>query len=313
MKKITLLAFSAAIAVNACAQQNRTAMKYAKLITAGHAKKHLSILASDAYEGRETGKPGAEKAANYIAAEFKRLGLKAPNGSYFFNVPLVQKVLKMSAFTVNGKSFVLGTDFFPNGSVVDNDIKGSDIVFVGYGTESEIGTTDLAGKIVLWINEDKPEAGKAANTAPRMSTARQAIVKNLQSKNPAAIVAANGELTAMLKRYGRNVTSPRLVIKEDAKPGKPPVPVFMVVPAIADELLKSTGKTYADLKTDVAANPIAAAKADFVATYNNEQTDVKAVDVVGFMPGTDLKNEVLVFSAHYDHIGLETQSKQRCR
>jgi acetylornithine/succinyldiaminopimelate/putrescine aminotransferase len=88
MKKITLWAFSTAFVLNACAQQNPTAVKYAQLISADDAKKHLSILASDAFEGRETGKPGAEKAANYIAAEFKRLGLQAPvNGSYFLNVP----------------------------------------------------------------------------------------------------------------------------------------------------------------------------------------------------------------------------------
>lgn len=305
MKKVTLLAFSTALAVNAFAQQNPTAMKYGKLISAEDAKRHLSILASDAFEGRETGKPGAEKAANYIAGEFKKLGLQAPvNGSYFFDVPLVQNLLKVSAFTVNGKAFTLGEDFFPNGNVPDNNIKGSDVVFVGYGTESEIGSADLAGKIVLWINEDKPEAGKTANTAPRMSTVRMAIVKNLQSKNPIAIVAANGELTAMLKRYGRNVTSPRLTIKEDVKAPKAAIPVFMVTPAVADELVKSTGKTYADLKAAAATTPVVTTKADFVAVYANEHTDVKAVDVVGFMPGTDLKDEVLVFSAHYDHIGL---------
>ena len=68
-------------------------------------KKHLSIIASDEFEGRETGKPGAEKAANYIADEFKKLGLQAPvNGSYFLNVPLTENSLKITHFTVNGSS-----------------------------------------------------------------------------------------------------------------------------------------------------------------------------------------------------------------
>ncbi len=300
------MAFSAAIAVSACAQQNPTAMKYGKLITAEDAKKHLSILASDEFEGRETGKPGAEKAANYIAGEFKKLGLQAPvNGSYFFDVPLVQNMLKVSTFTINGKAFALGEDFFPNGSVPDNSIKTSDVVFVGFGTDSELGTTDIAGKVVLWINEDKPEAGKTANTAPRMSTARLKVLKALQDKKPAVILAANGDLIPLLKRFGRSIASPRLTIKEGAAAVKAVVPVFQVTTAIADELLKSTGKTYADLKSAVATTPVVAAKADFVATYGNEHTDVKAVDVVGFMPGTDLKDEVLVFSAHYDHIGLQ--------
>ena len=78
MKRLPLWITALGFTMNACAQQNATAVKYAKLITADDAKKHLSILASDEFEGRETGKPGAEKAANYIANEFKKLGLEAP-------------------------------------------------------------------------------------------------------------------------------------------------------------------------------------------------------------------------------------------
>src|SRR4051812_11263093 len=173
MKKVSLFITALAIGASACAQQNATAVKYGKLITADDARKHLSILASDEFEGRETGKPGAEKAANYIAGEFKKLGLKAPvNGSYFFNVPLVQSALKVSTFAVNGKAFVLGQDFIPNGSVPDKSIKDTEVVFVGFGTESEIGSANLSGKVVLWINEDKPEEGKTPNIAVRMTTAR---------------------------------------------------------------------------------------------------------------------------------------------
>src|SRR4051812_7332495 len=123
MKKIYLLAISSAFALNACAQQNPTIIKYAKLITADDAKKHLSIIASDAFEGRETGKPGAEKAANYIAAEFKRLGLQAPvNGSYFLDVPLTQNLLQVTDFTVNGKTFNYGKDFYLTGTYPDNNL-----------------------------------------------------------------------------------------------------------------------------------------------------------------------------------------------
>ncbi len=87
------------------AQKNTDPEKYAKYINAEDARKHLSILASDEYEGRETGKPGADKAANYIANEFKKLGLQAPvNGSYFLDVPLVENVFKVSSFTLNGSA-----------------------------------------------------------------------------------------------------------------------------------------------------------------------------------------------------------------
>src|ERR1700733_14151690 len=103
MKKVSLCITMLALAASAYAQKSGDPAKYAKYISAEDAKKHLSILASDEYEGRETGKPGADKAANYIANEFKKLGLQAPvNGSYFLDVPLVENVFKVNSFTLNG-------------------------------------------------------------------------------------------------------------------------------------------------------------------------------------------------------------------
>jgi hypothetical protein len=162
MKKTYLIIAALAIGTYAGAQKKKTAnpTKYAALITAEDAKKHLSILASDDFEGRETGKPGADKAANYIAGEFKKLGLQAPvNGSYFLDIPLVENSTRV-ALSVNGQALTNGQDFFGGrGAVADKSIDASEVVFIGYGTDAEIGSTDLTGKVLLWINEDKPEAG----------------------------------------------------------------------------------------------------------------------------------------------------------
>src|SRR5579871_5528168 len=104
MKKTLACAAILAVASQLYAQ-DPIAQKYAKLITPEAAKAHLSIIASDAFEGRETGKPGATMAANYIAAEFKKLGLQAPvKGSYFLDVPLTSISSVVNSFTVNGTS-----------------------------------------------------------------------------------------------------------------------------------------------------------------------------------------------------------------
>jgi hypothetical protein len=311
MKKVSLWVAALAIASSACAQQNTTAVKYAKLITAEDAKKHLSILASDEYEGRETGKPGADKAAKYLAAELKKLGLQAPvNGSYFLDIPLTENALNISTFSINGQAFVNAQDFFLNGLFADKKVSAADIVFVGFGTAAELEGTDLTGKVVLWINEDKPEEGKTPNTSYRMTAARQAVLKAIQAKSPAVILAANGEIEGILKRFGSSIKGGRISIKKDAGPKlSTQVPVFNVSTAVADAILKPAGKTYADLKTAAAtAKQTQAVKSTAEIAYATETKDVKAVDVLGFMPGSDakLKEEVLVFSAHYDHIGLVT-------
>jgi len=309
MKKTYLIIAALAIGTYASAQKVADPTKYAGLITADDAKRHLSILASDEFEGRETGKPGADKAANYIAGEFKKLGLQAPvNGSYFLDVPLVENSTKV-AFSVNGQALTNGQDFFGGrGAVADKTVAAAEVVFIGYGTDAEIGSTDLAGKVLLWINEDKPEAGKAANTSYRMSTARTAILKNLQSKNPALILAVNADVTNLLKRMGGSIMAARLTIKADAaKPAATQVALLNIAPATADMVIKSSGKTYDALR----AEAVQTIKSDIKASIATATKDVKAVDVLGYLPGTDLKDEVLVFSAHYDHLGLNPKGPDK--
>lgn len=286
--------------------------KYAAYITAEDARKHLTILASDAFEGRETGKPGAEKAANYIAGEFKKLGLQAPvNGSYFLDVPLEEKSLKVTAFSVNNQPFENGKDFLMRGTFANTNTKASEVIFIGYGTPEEIGTADITGKILVWINEDKPGTGTTTNTSYRMSAARSKIVRELQSKHPAVILAANAGIADVLKRSGSSFTGSSIALKkENAAPVQQQAPVINIDLAVANQLVKASGQTFDVLKEASAAGnvPAKVLKADFVLSYHSESKPVKAVDVVGFLPGSDpkLKDEILVFSAHYDHIGLTT-------
>jgi len=306
MKKQILTLSLAGLTSLAWAQQNPTAMKYAPIISADLAKKHLSIIASDAFEGRETGKAGADKAAHYIADEFKSLGLQPiVNGnSYFLDVPLEESSLKTSV-TLNGQHFVNGDDFYAIQPGEDRTINASDIVFVGYGTDAEIGSADVTGKVVLWINEDKAENGQPANTSFRATPARAELLKKIMGKNPVMVLAVNPEIADVLKKYKNYILQPRISIKKDeAKPADKKPALFWITTVMADQLVKSTGKSFADLR--VAGTSAQTIKADVAISYSAVKAPVKAVDVLGFLPGSDpkLKNETLVISAHYDHIGL---------
>jgi len=92
-------------------------------------------------------------------------------------------------------------------------------------------------------------------------------------------------------------------------------PVINITLPVADQLVKSSGQTFEQLKTASAAGNVLGKvlKADFAANYYTESKPAKAVDVVGFLPGSDpkLKDEILVFSAHYDHIGLTTNGTDK--
>jgi Zn-dependent M28 family amino/carboxypeptidase len=314
MKKLSLCIVALSFAACVSAQKNTDPEKFAKFINAEDARKHLSILASDEYEGRETGKPGADKAANYIANEFKKLGLQAPvNGSYFLDIPLVENVLKVSSFSINGAPLAAEKDFFATGAD-SKTVNTHEVFFIGYGITDngydDLKNLDITGKVVLYINDGEPMSnglskisGKSTRSA--WSTDRAKRLRFLQSKHPELILAVTptATITAMLKRVGA-----RLSIKNAAgTTGRQQAVAFDISPEAADQLLKSSGKTYADLKKSIDDTGIPQSqslKADVSASYALEAKDVKAVDVLGFMPGTDLKDEILVFSAHYDHLGL---------
>lgn len=323
MNKVLLTLTSLGLVASACAQQSPTAMKYGKIITPELAKQHLSIIASDAFEGRETGKPGADKAAHYIADEFKALGLQPiVNGSYFFDVAVVQNNFKVNTFTVNGAALENGKDFFAfNGNGTKN-IGVKDVVFIGYGIGADnyddLKGIDIAGKVVMYISNGEPmNNGKSVITGTEKlsdwSTMRaRKRVQYILSKKPALLLAVNAPASSRpggAAAGGRAVAGrPQRELPMSLK--KDPMIITINIPTTtADTILKSTGKTIADLKAaiDQTGKPASQeVKADVNVNYATEEIPVKAVDVLGFLPGSDpkLKDEVLVISAHYDHIGL---------
>ncbi|MES2278547.1 MAG: M28 family peptidase [Bacteroidota bacterium] len=318
MKKTATWVAAMAIAATACAQQkpDQTAIKYSKLITPEFAKMQLSIIAADDMEGRETGKPGAEKAANYLAGEYKKLGLLPANkGSYFLDIPLVMPSFKVNSFSVNGTALTIGKDFTATGASPAKTVNVKDVVFVGYGSTDEL-TADITGKIVMYIAADKPaKAGDPAPAAPAaggrrrgfgLSPARMAIMQALNAKKPALLLAINPMMTGAGGRGGFGGGG-RLAIKKDGPAVETQVS-YTIGAEVADQVLKSSGKTFADLKTaiDGGTPQSQIVKADIATSFASDDKDVHSVDIVAMIPGSDpkLKDEVLVFSAHYDHIGL---------
>lgn len=325
MKKTLLSIALAGLTASAMAQQDPTAMKYARIITPELEKMHLSIIASDEYEGRETGMPGAAKAADYIANEFKSLGLKPiVNGSYFFDVPIMGTLSIVNPLVINGTSYASGKDFFAQAPGTKT-IKASDIVFVGYGIGDDkyddLKGIDITGKVVLLISAGEPMingiskitgTSQASDWSAAPAGGRGGNNKRIQfiqSKKPALILAVNPNAQAG-GRGGRGGNVPRIQVtrKQEVKPVTTAA-IYTITPAIADNLLRPTGKTLAQLKTAIDESGMPQSqtvKTEVATSYSTEIKDLKANDVLGFMEGSDpkLKDEVLVVSGHYDHIGL---------
>lgn len=119
----------------ATAQKENTPPYFATTISADDMKRHLYIVAGPEMEGRDTPSPGLEKAANYIEAHFKSIGLLPGNkDSYRQAYPIYKDSMTKSGLTINGSSFELNKDFQPN--VMLNytaEMRFSEVAFAGYG------------------------------------------------------------------------------------------------------------------------------------------------------------------------------------
>lgn len=299
--------------------QDPLAQKYAAQITAKKAKKHLSILASDKFEGRETGKRGAEMAAAYIANEFKKLKLVAPvNGSYFQEVPLTETSFEVSNFTVNNTPLNMGKDFLFTGSGEAKKVSSNEVVFIGYGIGADnyddLKNVSISGNVVLLINKGEPMKNGVSlisntKTASDWSTSRSKRLQYVMSKNPALILAVSPDVATAIQSY--KPRAGRLSVKKETTANNRPsmAGVVSITPEVANQILKNSGKTFEDLKASIdnSGTPQSQRlKADISIEYGPVNKDVKSVNVLGYLEGTDLKNELVVYSAHYDHIGLTT-------
>jgi hypothetical protein len=316
-KTILYTGFAVLLSISAVAQ-DKTAITYGKVISPERGRAHLSILASDEYEGRETGKKGAWMAAEYIKKQFKSFGLVGPvkDGSdpYFQKVELVSYEVNGSALSVNGKAQPTNGFTIPGNSVDINglNLTASDVVFAGYGLTRE-GYNDydglnVEGKVVMIFASGDP-TGKAPDAGNRraMMMARQKMLTYLMQNKAKAILVID-------ENTGKTpAASGRLMLKNketEAAAQKPPVYIMVnISPAVADEILKAGGTSVEAAKKKIMETGKPASQTisvNLTATAQKVASSPRAENVLGFLEGSDpkLKNEVLVITGHYDHIGL---------
>lgn len=295
--------------------QDKTAMKYAATITVADASKRLNILASDAFEGRETGTPGAAMAAKYIKEQFQSFGLIAPvNGNNFQMLDLKEKTVLNRTLIANGKPLAFLKDYYVLPNTFDNTKKTfKNFVFVGYGITSDkyddLSPLNLEGKIAIVLaGEPKLEGKSLISGTDKMSdwtTSRNKKLNALKAKNPAGIIILNADMSRMAanKSYFER---PSLVMGAE-KEGN--ILTIYASKDALDGLMEGTSKKINDLTTEINTNLKPASfifNANLDVDLQNKLIPKEAKNVLGFLEGSDakLKKEILVITAHYDHIGV---------
>ena len=327
-KQLVYIGLAAFLSCTATAQ-NKNAIKFSKTITKENAYKHLSILASDAYEGRETGKKGAWMAADYIKNHFKSLGLKGPvNGDYFQKIDMVNTNLSQ-ILTVDGQPAEAIKDFYIASQSVSSDgfaFNANSLLFVGYGLNkdgyNDFAGQNVAGKVVLLFKAGQPTGTPAPTpaTARADASALAGKLKYLTENKALAVIVVDQTIDNMSPNLKSYLQSSALVMKTQENIDKMKTPQGMITiyvgTGVAEKIFAAAGTTLAGIQKKIADSGKPASqeiKLSICASAQKVETPVRAENVLGFLEGSDLKlkKEVLVVTGHYDHIGLNTTGEDK--
>ena len=290
----------------------------------------LTFLASDALEGRLSLQRGSEAAVQFLAAEFEKAGVRPVAGaSYLQPVPLIEyrtdRNLTSLAIDRHGerRTLAYNTDF-SGGAPFEADVTGP-VVFAGYGiTAPEFGyddyrSLDARGKIVL-IFDHEPQENDPRSIFNGLGNTRHASAHlkllNAQKHGAVGVLIAAEPNRTHPSNQQRSARIPgseqraRLLAPQALADSPITIPSFTISDQVAAELLGSTNHKPGELQAAIdaalkpASQPLPGTRAEMRVTLEQRRRGT-SYNVLGLVEGSDpvLKNETVIFSAHYDHDG----------
>lgn len=323
--KYLLLGFLATQLLSVSAQPERRSERLKTSVDETTFRKHVSVLASDEYGGRKPLTPYEQKTIDYIAGEFRNLGLKPANGnSYFQDVPLVDATVKAKGgnFVVKGKKGRTVVRDYDDDIIWTAhkdkkiNIKNAEFVFVGFGINApEYGWNDydgidVKGKVVVALVNDPGYYDQSLFDGKQMTYYGRWIYKfeEASRQGAAGVLVVHDDRPAT---YGWNVVQAswwehnlELVNDNDNRD----LVQFKgwITKAKASELFEKAGYSYDELLRRAQRKDFKSfslqSKAD-ISFVNNVSVGISH-NVAAILPGTDLKDEYVVYTAHWDHFGI---------
>lgn len=291
------------------------AEKYAATISEKELSGHLSILASDEYGGRGTAKFGEELASTYLAVQFKEMGLPAVGGSYFQEIEL-ETYTPEGTVLVAGETYNLLDDFvFYKASGNKFDV--SELLFCGYGISTDkyndFDGVDVTGKsVIVYAGEPVDEKGISHITGEKSQFNMQ---KDFFAKVNMAGEKGIKHLFVVVENYDEDMApykhyfgGSKMHLKNTEKKDQTNPMLFIISSQMADAIFEEAGKNTEKVleKINKKGKPNSfALKTSFSVNTETESKDVSGKNVLGYVEGSDLKDEIVILTAHYDHLGVD--------
>ena len=290
---------------------------------------HVRFLSHDLLEGRGTGQRGGDLAAEYIATQFALYGLKpaGDNGTYMQKVPMVGITpgadTRFALVPASGQARDLKAldeyVAYDQTQVQSSDID-AEIVFVGYGIEApeyswdDYKGVDVKGKVLLMLvnqpNDDpKLFHGKALTYYGRWTYKyEQAARKGAVG----AILIHRTDMASYPWEVVRNSNSgEKSYLKLDGTPKLKAASWIHL--DVAKSLAASAGLSLDKMMADAKSRDFkpVTLPVRLKAHMSSQVRPFDSNNVVGILPGSDgnLKDEAVMYTAHYDHFGIRPDMK----
>lgn len=338
MKPLQLLSlslFSSAVLIGCSPQPNEileptveVASETAEIEAMLH--EHIAVLASDEFEGRAPATPGEEKTINYLRSEFEALGIGPGNGDSYFQSVSVTEITTASdaVLTFSGSNYDAELEYatdmivgsqqqIPTTSIVD-----SELVFVGYGVVApernwnDYAGIDVAGKTVVILVNDPGYAtqdpdvfnGNAMTYYGRWTYKYEEAAR--QGAAGALIVHETGPAGYGWEVVSGSWSGPQIGLQADnLNSDKNDIEGWLTMDS-AEALFAGAGLDYQELKASAAqagftAVPLGDVTAS-VAIQNSVRTSLSQ-NVLAMIPGTESPEETIIYTAHWDHLGVNAE------
>lgn len=292
--------------------------RFGKTITATEMRSKMEKVAGDEFEGRETGEEGQKKCAAYLADHFKNLGLPpVVNGGYLQEFPMYE--IRNAGYTlrINGKEYAFLQDFFAFQGIPDQTYSADKLVFVGYGINdpvagiNEYNGLDVKGKIVVFL-EDEP-VDKIGHSYVTGTTRISEWSSDLKLKTEAAQQAGAIAALSIQKHADHDIDVYRHYIEKpktyrEGQENKPAFPKFFISEQVANDFFAAYNKKYTTqtLKEEYRTGKRTKGFEMSIPVEMTVRTTARKItgeNVLGYIEGTDLKDELVIITAHYDHLG----------
>ncbi len=281
-------------------EKSKYAEKYASTITQEELKKHLEIIASDEYEGRETGKKGQKMTAEYLKNQLTSYGVAPGNkGSNFQYFPLIETNKPQANILFHNKDFRYAKEFYFYATMANFEpfeVRADELVAVEYGIvegkRDDYKGKNVEGKIVV-IKLESPEDFSKWDWRKKLKLA--------ESKGAKQVFFSSSNYASNLEKVHHYLTKSSMRLATDKVNKKE---LFIPFFFLSDELLS---------EIYLMERP----EQEFLNRYPQYETiqflytkgmgRIESSNVVGLIEGSDsvLKHEYIILTAHYDHLGIQ--------